>query len=126
MALGIESPFPPPVAERFTLTNVVVPATRSRKKTFTRGALVIWSGVSLVVLTRLFAVLPNRMYRPSGLVTAPQESPLPPAGAGCAESRTEPSWRGAVAASMPKQSRQSPMHATKARIFIEHQRVQLF
>src|SRR5213078_3153965 len=95
--VGIESPFPPPVPVKFTLTKVVVPAARSRKKILRCGATSTGSALPLLVVTRLLAALEKSTKRPSALRIGPQESPLPPAGGAWEESRTETSWKGAAA-----------------------------
>src|SRR5438067_418646 len=54
---------------------------------------------------RLFAVLAKRTKRPSGLMAGDQESPFPPAGAGCELSICETDWKPLTAAGTFPQDR---------------------
>src|SRR5258708_5415179 len=74
---GQESPLPPPVPPRFTLTRLVVPFVRSRRKTLSLAGNRAGAGAPLVREQRLFALLAKSTYRPSGLNTGVQESPPP-------------------------------------------------
>jgi hypothetical protein len=85
--MGRESPLPPPVPRRLTLTKLVVPLVRSRRKTFSGAGIRVGRVVLLVSRARLLAVLVKSTYRPSGLRMGVPESPLPPAG-GCREGST--------------------------------------
>src|SRR5512138_3595322 len=77
---GRESPFPPLIPVRLTLTSFVVPSTRSRRYTLRLGGISKGMGRPFVVCTRLLAALENSTNRPSGVITGDQESPPPPAG----------------------------------------------
>src|ERR1035438_2538306 len=57
---GSESPLPPLVPARLTLTNVVAPLLRSRRYTLIRARLAGKNGVLLAVMARLLAELANR------------------------------------------------------------------
>src|SRR5438045_2078166 len=117
MLAGNESPSPPPVPFVLTLTSVIAPLERSRRKTFIRGG---EDGVSGALLAssavRLLAVLEKRTNRPSGLTMGTAESPLPPAGA-AAGSLTEPScktptpaWENKIDRSPSRTARQNVIH----------------
>src|SRR6266404_3266993 len=115
MPVGIESPFPPPVPVKFTLTKVVVLAVRSRMKTLRCGATITGRALPLLLITRLLAVLENSTKFPFGLRIGPHESPLPPAGGGCEGSRTETSCKGAaeIEHMQTSSAQNAPCHADK-------------
>jgi len=60
MAVGRELPSPPPVPDAFTLTSVVVPLPRSRRKTFNFGTMKLGRELLPLMASRLSAVLANR------------------------------------------------------------------
>ena len=80
-----EFPFPPPTPVWFTLTRVVTPFVRLRRKTSTNLPLSSF-------VTRLLAELRKRTKRPSELMTDPEESLFPPAATGSEESASEIAW----------------------------------
>src|SRR2546422_8893798 len=125
MPVGFESPFPPPVEAKLTLTKVVVLAVRSRKKTLRCGATSTGKALPLLLITRLLAVLENSTKRPFGLRTGPHESPLPPTGGGWEESRTETSCKGAadIEPVLTSSAHKARCHADKRLAFINACRI---
>src|SRR5882672_3595208 len=89
MPAGKESPFPPSLPFKLTLTNEVMLLVRSRRNTFNLAGKVQGRAFPLLFKTRFFAVLANSTYRPSALSTGATESPLPTAGGICAELMTD-------------------------------------
>ena len=95
---GIESPSPPFVPMKFTLTKMVVPLVRSRRYTLRRWKPEGTMGALLLVSTRLPPVLAKSTNLPSALRQGFEESP-PPARLGEAEaSKAEIVCNGSAAA----------------------------
>src|SRR5947207_12037831 len=114
MAGETEFPLPPPTPVWFTLTRVVTPFVRSRRKTSTNFPLSSF-------VTRLFAELRKSTKRPSELMTEAEESLVPPVTTGSEGSASETActeeaaWVWAV----PAHTRPSnpPMNCSNGKFF---------